>query len=163
MKLLTEDLRRKLRQNGENPDQDHYPVVKFFDPCGASTWLFTELNEDRDTLFGLCDLGMGFPELGYASLHELSGLRGVLGLPIERDRYFRAAAPLSVYARATHAASRIVERGPHFDEALAHHARKTAQASARTGSVCSVTGAVVLLSPTVPNGQPRIKRTGARR
>ena len=134
MKLLTEDLRRKLRQNGQQPDEDHYPLVKIFDPCGASTWLFTELNEDGDTLFGACDLGMGFPELGYASLAEITRLRGFLGLPMERDRYFRAAAPLSVYARAAHAANRIVERGPHFDEALAQHARKTAQASVRTAA-----------------------------
>jgi integrase len=46
---------------------------------------------DSDGLaFGLCDLGMGEPELGYVSLTELRTVRGKLGLPIERD------LPLSV-------------------------------------------------------------------
>jgi hypothetical protein len=30
----------------------------------------TELNPDIDLAFGLCDLGLGEPELGFACLHE---------------------------------------------------------------------------------------------
>ena len=52
MNLLTKTQREQLLVNGRNRDQDHRPVVKFFDPCGAATWLFTELDpEDGDTLF----------------------------------------------------------------------------------------------------------------
>ncbi len=126
MKLLTQEIHKKLRQTAQDPDADHYPAVKFFDPCGRATWLLTELNEDGDTLFGLCDLGMGFPELGYSSLKEIAGTRGVLALPMERDRYFRAAAPLSVYAEAAQAAGGIVERGEHFDAALAQRSKRPA-------------------------------------
>jgi hypothetical protein len=50
----------------------------------------TELDPDGGLLFGLCDLRLGQPELGYVSLAELSTVRGKLGLPIERDLYFTA-------------------------------------------------------------------------
>ena len=100
MKLLTKAIEKKLRFNSENPDVDHKPVVKFFNPCGAATWLFTELDADGDTLFGLCDLGMGFPELGYASLSELKAVRSAapFRLPMERDMHWQASKTLSEYA-----------------------------------------------------------------
>jgi hypothetical protein len=51
-----------------------------------------------DIAFGLCDLGMGCPELGNVSLSELAEVRGGLGLPVERDPHFRARKTLSAYA-----------------------------------------------------------------
>ena len=51
-----------------------------------------------DIAFGLCDLGLGEPELGTVSLSDLAKLRGKLGLPIERDMSFKANKPLSRYA-----------------------------------------------------------------
>lgn len=84
---------------GENIDPK--PVVKLFTPDGACTWLLTELDpEDPDIAFGLCDLGMGFPELGSVRLSELQGVRGALGLPVERDRFFEPTGSLSQYADA---------------------------------------------------------------
>jgi DUF2958 family protein len=53
--------------------------------------------------FGLCDLGLGCPEVGYVSLAELATVRGKLGLPVERDCHFGADKPLSVYAEAAQA------------------------------------------------------------
>jgi hypothetical protein len=38
MKLLTDELKTKLLANGVNRDQDHAPVVKFFNPVGSATW-----------------------------------------------------------------------------------------------------------------------------
>ncbi|WP_296740387.1 DUF2958 domain-containing protein [Mesorhizobium sp.] len=99
--LLTLELRTALRRNSDlsrQRERDHNPIVKFFLPGTGATWLFTELGPDEDTLFGLCDLGQGTPELGYASLAELQGLRGPGGLLVERDRSFRAIKPLSEYA-----------------------------------------------------------------
>ena len=64
--------------------------------------------ECPDIAFGLCDLGMGFPELGSVSLAELRSVRGKIGLPIERDKFFQASHPLSVYTRAANQAYRIV-------------------------------------------------------
>jgi Protein of unknown function (DUF2958) len=58
----------------------------------------TELDPEHDLAFGLCDLGMGEPELGYVSLTELSTVRGKLGLPVERDEHFNANKSLPAYA-----------------------------------------------------------------
>jgi Protein of unknown function (DUF2958) len=55
------------------------------------------LPDDLECAFGLCDLGFGSPELGSVSLTELSDLRGKLGLPIERDRRFKAAKSCGAY------------------------------------------------------------------
>ena len=80
MILLTEELREQLLANGRNPDADHIPVVKFFNPLGEGVWLATELDEDGDTLFGLADLGE--PELGSFSLAEMIAVRLPMGLGI---------------------------------------------------------------------------------
>ena len=111
MNLMPDDIRQRLLANGAAEiETDHVPVVKFFDPTGAATWLITEMMSDEpDILFGLCDLGMGCPELGYVSLIELESVRGRLGLGIERDLYFTARFPLSVYARAAQIAGGITE------------------------------------------------------
>lgn len=119
MKLLTTSIREQLLRNGrirqaleaESGDEaDFLPVVKLFTPDAACTWLLTELDPDEpDIAFGLCDLGMGCPELGSVSLSEIEALRGRLGLPVERDRYFAPVQPLSVYARAAWNAAAITE------------------------------------------------------
>lgn len=98
----------QLLENAVHPDTDHLPVVKLFTPDGAATWLLTECDpDDPDRVFGLCDLGLGFPELGYVSLAELNELRGGLCLPIERDQSFVADKPLSVYAEDARSAGGI--------------------------------------------------------
>ena len=97
------------RESLQNPDFDPAPVVKLFTPDAGATWLLTEIDlDDHDHAFGLCDLGMGMPELGWVSLQELATVRGKLGLPIERDLHFRAEKHLSAYAREARHAGRIV-------------------------------------------------------
>ena len=108
MMLLTKDLRARLIANGQTRG-DHVPVVKFFNPCGAATWLLSELDEDGDILFGLCDLGVGCPELGSASLSEIESVRVAMALKIERDLHFAATHPLTVYAEAARKNGGIVE------------------------------------------------------
>lgn len=110
--FLTKEILEKLLANGstENRDKDHFPVVKIFTPDAQATWLLTELlPDDTDTAYGLCDLGLGFPELGYVSLFELRVVRGHLKLPVERDEYFEAKYPLSVYAKAALLKGRITD------------------------------------------------------
>jgi hypothetical protein len=85
-------------QQGGVGDLDLAPVVKFFSPVSAATWLATELDPDGDTLFGLADLGFGCPELGSFSLDELATVRLPYGLAIERDCAFASALALSVWA-----------------------------------------------------------------
>jgi hypothetical protein len=59
--------------------------------------------------WGLCDLGMGFPEFGTVSLTELAEYRGRLGPGIERDLHFMARGPISAYIDAATKAGCIVE------------------------------------------------------
>lgn len=55
---------------------DLLPVVKHFTPAACATWLLIEVDPgDHDIAFGLCDLGLWFPELGWVSLSELAGVR----------------------------------------------------------------------------------------
>lgn len=117
MMLLTPELRAALRANDEArraavmaglDEPDFVPIVKFFNPVGAATWLATELGEDGDTLFGLADLGFGCPELGSFSLTELESVRLPLGLRIERDLHFRTGLSLSGWAAWARRAGSII-------------------------------------------------------
>ena len=113
MNLITETLRAQLLANGrqslDNDDFDPPPVVKLFTPDAGATWLLTEIDpDDPDRAFGLCDLGLGFPELGYVSLSELQSVRGQLGLAVEWDLHFVATKTISAYARDARLAERIV-------------------------------------------------------
>ncbi len=117
MILLTPELRAALRANhiahlaaqrNGHAEPDPLPVVKYFSPIGAATWLATELDEDGDTLFGLADLGFGCPELGSFSLAEIASVRLPFGLSIERDLHFSTVHPLSVWADAARRAGSII-------------------------------------------------------
>jgi hypothetical protein len=112
-KLITDEQRVQLLANGrqslEQENFDPAPVVKLFTPDGGATWLLTEIDpDDFDHAFGLCDLGLGFPELGWVSLAEIATLRGRFGLPVERDLHFKPQKRLSAYAREARLARRIV-------------------------------------------------------
>ena len=96
-----------VRMDSREPDIDFKPVVKLFTPDAQCTWLLTELGLD-DIAYGLCDLGLGSPEVGFVSMHEIRDLRGPLGLPVERDEHFEADKTLSVYATEARAHGRIV-------------------------------------------------------
>jgi hypothetical protein len=120
MTLLTKAQRTKLIANGAanivNRDRDgrttdFKPVVKFFCPWGAATWLVSEMTDvtpDGDAvLFGLCDLGFGTPEMGYVTLGELMSVKRPGGLGIERDRWFTATMTVGEYAEKARAEGRI--------------------------------------------------------
>jgi len=97
MKLLTEELRRKLpplySQDGKGGKAVAY--LKFFTPDSGFTWWITEGSPIKNDLgtevdfhfFGLVE-GQ-FKELGYVSLSELESVRGPMGLPIERDLHWQ--------------------------------------------------------------------------
>jgi hypothetical protein len=117
MKLITHSLTEQLLANGRaqraamdkgDDALDFKPVVKLFTPDAQCTWLLTELDPDGGLAFGLCDLGLGEPELGYVSLAELSSVRGKLGLPVERDLHFEADKGISAYAAEARTHRRIV-------------------------------------------------------
>jgi len=106
--LANGDLRCHQQQTDPEAAIDFRPVVKLFTPDAGCTWLLTELDpKDPDLAFGLCDLGLGFPELGYVRLTDLAGVRGGLGLPVERELYFAPDKTLSAYAAEARVAGRI--------------------------------------------------------
>lgn len=75
-----------------------YAQVKFFTPDSSWTWYATEF-DGKDMFFGLV---MGFEkELGYFSLSELQKVRGKLGLPIERDKFFEPTILEELYTRSS--------------------------------------------------------------
>lgn len=123
MLLLTQDLRARLIANGLSRG-DHVPVVKFFNPVGSGTWLFSELDDDGDTLFGLCDLGFGCPEMGSASLSEIAGVKLPFGLTIERDLCFEGRFPLTIYADAARLCGGITEDDARLEAAAVARTRE---------------------------------------
>jgi len=99
MQLLTDAIKKALPAlySTENtPMENKQIIVRFFNPLGCQSWKIAEggptvddngdPTEDGDwLLFGLCDLGFGFPEWGYVLLSELESVKVGLGLGIERD------------------------------------------------------------------------------
>jgi hypothetical protein len=117
--LWTNDLLAALAANGKSSaagiacdgkTPDHVPLLKLFTPMGSATWVLTEYHPEDDRFFGLCDLGMGSPDLGYISCEEIEQTAYSRRPPlIERDLYFRPAYSLSVYAEAARRVGRVTE------------------------------------------------------
>ena len=108
MKLLTKALMKQippLYATDKVPIEKKKYWAKFFTPDSNWTWYVAEANAilSDDTEVPLSDpraneavdvrffgLVQGMEEVaGYFMLRELESIRGALGLPIERDRYFR--------------------------------------------------------------------------
>ena len=113
MIVFTKPILEKLAKNGKkaerNPNFTCPPVLKIFNPMGAATWLISWSEpEEPDILFGLCDLGMGFPELGSVRRSELESLTLPFGLKLERDMYIEFPYDIGTYGRAANHHQRIV-------------------------------------------------------
>lgn len=111
MKLLTKAIEKKLIENynkSQNGEENHKPVLKLFGGS-ACTWLITEYDQENELFFGLADLGLGFPEMGWISKAELEKIKfPPYMLGIERDAYFKAEKTLSEYAKEAREHRRIV-------------------------------------------------------
>jgi hypothetical protein len=75
---------------------------------GNAAGLLTEIDVHTGLAFGLCDLGLGEPELGYVSFAELETVRGPLGFPIEQELHFAPSALITTYAELAREKRRIV-------------------------------------------------------
>ena len=109
--LFTEEQYEQLIKNGgdESVDKDYPPVAKLFMVNTACTWLISELDpEAPEIAFGLCDLGVGFPEMGYVSLRELEDAQTDFCFLV-RDIFFKPEYPLSVYVQAARNSRLITE------------------------------------------------------
>ncbi|MGN1370914.1 MAG: DUF2958 domain-containing protein [Candidatus Coprovivens sp.] len=92
MKLMTKELETKFKKypigSQEDKGFEAEVIVKYFNPCGAGTWLITEGEKQSDgdwLLFGYCHIFEW--EWGYLSLNELEEIELPFGLKIERDIY----------------------------------------------------------------------------
>ena len=62
--------------------------------------------QDRDTLYGLCDPGFGYPELGYVQLSALQSMTvrvpptGSVAIGLEQDLDFKPSHALIAYSEA---------------------------------------------------------------
>lgn len=112
MNFFTPAQKQQLLDNGRpgNRDKDHAPVVRLFLPGTGCVWLLSELDpEEPDIAFGLCDLDMGFPELGSVSLAELASVSVGPGIVVRADPHFRAGYPMSVFATAARNSQAITD------------------------------------------------------
>lgn len=87
MQLLPKEILEQLPPLYSQEDvKDPMVICKFFYPDFDWTWYAIEF-DGKDTFYGLVD---GYEEeLGYFSLSELVGNCGKMGLPVERDLYFK--------------------------------------------------------------------------
>jgi hypothetical protein len=133
--LIPDAIMAQLIANGAaEDDHDAIPPLKLFNPVGGGRWLITEILPDGDTLFGLCDLEVGFPELGYVSLDEIEAARLPYGFRIERDPHCVGRVPLSMWA----------------------------QLARRRGSIFAAEGMVRLMPPQAADGHATCGTPGAK-
>ena len=88
MKLMTKAIRKQLPPlySQERLGGKAVAYLKLFTPDSQFSFFATEF-DGRDLFFGLVEGHV--KELGYFSLSELRRVRGPMGLPIERDLYWR--------------------------------------------------------------------------
>ena len=82
--------------------------------------------QDEDAMYGLCDLGTGYPAIGHVRLSELQRVTvrvpptGSAALGLEQDLYFKPSHPLSLYAEAARQNGAITDDPMFLDAALGH-------------------------------------------
>lgn len=91
MELLTKQLEDRFAQVGSQQEvKDPLIIAKFFNPTGAGTWYATEYDPQSGLFYGYVSIfGDLNDEWGYFSLDELRSVKGVFGLGIERDLYWK--------------------------------------------------------------------------
>lgn len=92
MMLMTKELEKAFEKyplySQDGMMEEAEVVVKYFNPCGAGTWLITEgeKQENGDWMFfGYCHIYEW--EWGYVLLSELESIKLTFGLGIEREQY----------------------------------------------------------------------------
>ena len=94
MELIPQDLLKTIPKLYETEEQNNPIVyVKLF--LDSWTWYITELSIDKNICFGYVISPFG-AELGYFSLEEIKGIKGILGLGVERDLSFKPTKLSSV-------------------------------------------------------------------
>lgn len=96
MKILTQEILDAFAKQGDTSQKsakDIKIVLKLFNPTGAGTWyLYEKLDDDVYMCFANLD-DPEMAECGTVSMSELLDFKGMFGLGIERDKFFK---PLSI-------------------------------------------------------------------
>jgi hypothetical protein len=96
--LIPQDLLNQIPKLYETEDQvDPIAYVKLF--IDGWIWYITEISIDKNICFGYVISAFCSGELGYFSLEEIKGIRGSLGLCVERDFEFKPTK-LSIIKKA---------------------------------------------------------------
>lgn len=92
MLLMTKELEKTFKKypigSQDGKMEEAFVVVKYFNTCGAGTWLITEGEKQENgdwLLFGYCHIFEW--EWGYVLLSELEQVKLPFGLSIEREMY----------------------------------------------------------------------------
>ena len=72
-----------------NAQEDPLCRVKLFNPSGAGTWYIAGFDPATGLCFGVADIHEA--EMGDFDINELIAVRGLFGLPIERDLFWSPA------------------------------------------------------------------------
>ena len=91
MMLITKAIAKKLPAYGATAEMSAEEIkvpLKLFNPCGAATWYITEMDPETGLMFGWCDLGFGWTELGPMSLNAMQAGKLPFDLTIERDMWW---------------------------------------------------------------------------
>jgi hypothetical protein len=96
MKILTQEILDAFAKQGKTGNKSAREikiVLKLFNPTGAGTWYLYE-KIDNDVYMCFANLGdIDCAECGTVSMSELLDFKGLFGLGIERDKFFK---PLSI-------------------------------------------------------------------
>ena len=75
MELLTEELKARFREVGQQDIPDPLVIAKFFNPSDSATWCASEHLPDENICFGyVSGLVLGGDERGYFSIVELDAV-----------------------------------------------------------------------------------------
>ena len=105
-------------RNYDGNTVDFQPVVKWFDQLSRATWLISEVDDTETMAFGLCDLGMGFPEMGSVSIDDINSIKLVDSYRIVKDIHWQAFQSLTQYANDARRAGCIAEPGPDMNRVI---------------------------------------------
>ena len=95
MKILTQEILDAFAKQGDTSQKsakDIKIVLKLFNPTGAGTWyLYEKLDDDVYMCFANLD-DPEMAECGTVSMSELLDFKGMFGLGIERDKFFKPSS-----------------------------------------------------------------------
>ncbi len=96
MKILTQEILDAFAKQGKTDKKSAREikiVLKLFNPTGTGTWyLYEKIDDDVYMCFANLD-DPEMAECGTVSMSELLEFKGIFGLGIERDKFFK---PLSI-------------------------------------------------------------------